>query len=375
MGASDPVPLDALPSWEGWAEEAVAVLDAVESERAVVMGATDSGPTAIMFAATHPERTHSLVLCNSTPRGVNDDDYPWGRTPEEAQLVNAFIEEHWGTEEAVFVLPGQDDPEYLAWAAKNMRIACSPREVGAYLRQMLGLDVRQALPTVQVPSLVLHRKDASYIKVEEARYLAERIPNARLVEVSGAELMMYRGASEEILDLIESFVTGLPARPESERALAAILFTDIVGSTDLASRLGDREWRGLLEHHDAAVRAMVERNRGKLVKQTGDGVLATFEGPGRAIRCALSLVDALRPLGIEIRMGLHTGEIEVRAADIAGIGVHIAARALEHASAGELVVSAAVPMLVAGAGFTFEDRGEYELKGVPGTWRLYVVKE
>jgi class 3 adenylate cyclase len=232
--------------------------------------------------------------------------------------------------------------------------------------------VREALPLVAVPTLVLHVEGFEPIPVDHGRYLAEHIAGARLVVLPGSDTFYFE-YSDEALDNISEFLGGLTNVAEPERALAALLYTDIVGSTATASALGDREWRRLIETHDAVAHTVVEQHKGRVVKMTGDGMLATLDGPGRAIRCALALGESLRPLGIEIRAGLHTGEVEVRETDLAGIGVHIAARVMDLASPGELLVSAAVPMLVAGSGIEFEDRGEYELKGVPGTWRLYAA--
>jgi class 3 adenylate cyclase len=221
--------------------------------------------------------------------------------------------------------------------------------------------------------MVLHRKDARWVTLDQGRYLAEHIQDACFVPLDGAQSIIYEEPFDDALEHIENFLSGLGRTIESDRALAAILYTDIVGSTERLSAMGDREWRNLLDTHDAVARTMVEQHRGKVVKTTGDGILATFDGPGRAIRCALALRDALTPLGLEIRAGLHTGEVEMRGTDIAGIAAHIAARVLEATPRGELLVSGAVPMLVAGSGFEFEDRGEHELKGVPGAWRLFAV--
>ena len=252
-------------------------------------------------------------------------------------------------------------------------MSCSPREAASYLKQINRMDIRAVLPTIRVPTLVLYRQQAPFLP-EQGRFLAERIPGARLVPVPGADSIIYTEPTAAVVGAIESFLTGGAPVAETDRALAAILFTDIVGSTEHAALLGDRRWRSLLDAHDAVCRTVIERSRGRLVQLTGDGVLATFDRPGRAIRCAAALRDALYPLGIEVRAGLHTGEVEVRGDDIAGIGVHVAARVVDHAGPGELVVSAAVPLLVAGSGVEFDSRGEHELKGLPGTWHLYAVK-
>ena len=251
-------------------------------------------------------------------------------------------------------------------------MSCSPREAASYFEYINRTDVRAVLPSIRVPTLVLYRERARMF-ADLSRYLAEHITGARLVPVPGAGAAIYTEPTDEVLGALEGFLTGGAPVSDVDRALAAIVFTDIVGSTEQATLLGDRRWRSLLDAHDAVCRTVIERNRGRLVKLTGDGVLATFDGPGRAIRFVAALRDALNPLGIQIRAGLHTGEVEIRGDDIGGIGVHVAARVLEHAGPGELVVSAAVPLLVAGSGVEFDDRGEHELKGVPGTWQLHSV--
>jgi class 3 adenylate cyclase/pimeloyl-ACP methyl ester carboxylesterase len=374
VGASDPVSLEALPSMEEWADDALAVLDAVGSERAALLAVNDAGPTALMFAATRPDRTHSLILFNSSVTPL------LSQTPEVMEALFSFMEEHWGTEEnAVVGAPHlADDPVYMRWVTKNMRLSCSPREAGAYMRHLSTTDVSAVLPTIRVPTLVLHRQDTPYMTVEQGRYLAEQIPGARFIVVPGSGLMLYLKPHAQLLDHIEEFVTGTAPATDTDRALATILFTDFVGSTEQASALGDRRWKALLESHDAVAKTVIDQHGGRLVRSTrstGDGVLATFDGPGRAIRCASALRDALIPLNITIRAGLHTGEVELRGDDIGGIAVHVAARVLEQAGANELLTSSAVPLLVAGSGIEFEDRGEHELKGISGTVRLYAVED
>ena len=368
MGASDPLGQDGVSTWEGWADDVHTVLDEVGSEHATILGTQEAGPIAILFAATQPERTQALVLVNANAFSSLSD--------ADSENVNTLIEERWGTE-ALGELGGADsagDRAYLRWVAKSTRMSCSPREVGLYLRWINMMDVRSVLPTIRVPTLVLHRKDVAMTTIDQGRYIADHIPGARFVEVPGNHISPYNKPSGPILDHIEEFLTGVSPNAESDRVLAAVLFTDIVGSTERASALGDRQWRALLETHDGVARTIIEQHRGRLIKTTGDGVLATFDGPGRAIRGAFALRDALHPLGIEIRAGLHTGEIELREGDVGGIGVHVAARVLDYAGAGELVVSGAVPLLVTGSGLTFDDRGEHELKGIPGTWRLFAVE-
>jgi class 3 adenylate cyclase len=342
----------------------------------VIVGVADSGPTTILFAASHPARTQGLILINTLARWAAAPDYPAGHPEEEVALSNQFIQDAWGTG-VLTELSSPDlarrDPEFRRHVAKSGRMYMSPTEASRLFQFQLSLDVRDALHLVRVPTLVLHSEGNESIPSDHGRYLAEHIAGARLALLSGNGPPLFEPVVEAARTHIDEFLSGLHAAPEPDRALAAILFTDIVGSTERASDLGDREWRNLLESHDAVARTVVEQHRGRLVKMTGDGMLATFDGPGRAIRCAMALGDALRALGLEIRAGLHTGEVEVRGADIAGIGVHIAARVLGCAPPRDLLVSAAVPMLVAGSGIDFDDRGEHELKGVPGSWRLYGV--
>jgi len=377
MGASDPVSLEALPSWEEWADDALAVLDAVGSDRAALLGVNDAGLMAMMFAASRPERTHSLILFNSAASISVEDAIPSGLTPQELESLDAYIEENWGIEETGVIGAAElaDDSVFMRWVTKNARMSCSPREAGAHLRHLLTTDIRHVLPLIRVPTLVLHRQHAPYITVDAGRYTAEHIPGARFVLVPGTGLMMYLKPNAQILDHIEEFVTGTAPTTDTNRALATILFTDIVGSTQQASALGDRRWRSLMESHDAVAHTVIDQYSGRLVRHTGDGVLAIFDGPGRAIRCAFALRDALTPLNIKIRAGLHTGEVELRGDDIGGIAVHVAARVLEQAEAGELLTSSAVPLLVAGSGIEFEDRGEHDLKGISGTLRLFAVDD
>jgi len=376
VGASDPVSLEALPNWEEYVDDALAVLDAVDSNRAVILAETNAGPTAVLFAATRPHRTQALILVNTAARFMSAPDYPWGLAKADLDAVAAFVEENWGTD-ALGALgnPSQaDNQAYVRFQAKAARMSSSARAMSIYMRQEHQVDVRDVLSSIRVPTLVLHRKDAPFFVTDQGRHLAEHIPGARFVSVPGTDISMELKPNAQILGQIEAFISDTEPSPAADRALAAVLFTDIVGSTERAAALGDRRWRNLLESHDAVARTIIDQHGGRLVKLTGDGVLATFDGPGRAIRCAFAVRDALEPLGITIRAGLHTGEVELRGDDIGGLGVHVAARVMEFARAGELVVSGAVPMLIAGSGVEFEDRGDYELKGVPGPWRLYAVE-
>jgi class 3 adenylate cyclase len=376
MGSSERASGEPLPVWEQWADDARAVLDAVGSERTVVFGQSDSGPVALLFAASHPHRTRGLILVNTTASFLPSEytaSQPWQRDQTAAR---EFVAQGWGTPAmAEIALPdAAHDPAYINWALRSMRLAYTPRDASEVFAEQLQLDVRNVLASVRVPTLVLHREGYPAIPLEHGRYLAEHIPGARLVVLPGRDFPLFHEPAEPGLHHLEEFLTGLHGTTEPDRALAAILFTDFVGSTKKLSTLGDRAWRNLLDSHDVIAHAVVEQHSGRLIKSTGDGILATFDGPGRAIRCATALRDALRPLGIEVRAGLHTGEVEIRGDDIAGIAVHIAARVLEAASANELWVSAAVPMLVAGAGFDFDDRGPHELKGIDGTWQLFAAK-
>jgi class 3 adenylate cyclase len=371
-GASDPVPLDALPTMEEWAGDALAVLDQVGSERAAILGGGDSGPPAIFFAATHPQRSLALILANTWARIARDKDYPWGVDFNRGDFGDKLLSS-WGTEEFADILPGRaEQPEFRRWLAKSQRMSCSPKQAFSYNRDLQRIDVRHVLPTIRIPTLVLHRQDAPLIKLSS--FLADHIKDARFVTYEGNDIMFYAEPNVGVTTHIEDFLTGMAIGVEADRALVALLFTDIVGSTQQAAVLGDRRWRELLDTHDAVTKTVIDRNRGRVVKMTGDGVFATFDGPGRALRCAFALREALGPLGIQIRAGLHAGEVEFRGDDIGGIGVHVAARVLEHAERGEIVTSAAVPLLVAGSGVQFDERGEYELKGVPGTWKLFAVR-
>jgi class 3 adenylate cyclase len=375
-GASDPVSLEALPSWELWIDDLRCVLDAAESERAAMLAQADAGPMALLFAATEPDRTAALVLANTSAKFIAEDDYPYGLPRESSESVVALSESMWGTEAWVeFAYPSMaNDARFRRWFAKYQRVSCSPRQAGAYMRSQQLMDVREVLPTIRVPTLVLHREKLQSIPFEQGRYVADHVPGAKLVTLPGADVGMYSEDADEILDHIEEFLTGMRRGTSTNRVLATVMFTDIVGSTDLAGKLGDARWRELLIAHDALVRAYVDRFRGRVVKTTGDGALVTFEGPGRALRCAFGLRDALRGIGLETRVGLHTGEVELIEGDVGGMTVHIAARILDVAEPEEIVVSRTVKDLVAGSEFEFEDRGVVGLKGVEDPWQLYSAR-
>jgi class 3 adenylate cyclase len=374
-GASDPLPPHPLPPWEAYAEELDAVLAAVGVERAALLTAgPEAGPMALFFAGTRPERTGALILADATARYLVADDYPIGVAPEVAEQVVARAEELWGTETNLRTsAPARArDERFLRWSARLQRAIASPRVVRAYLRAMLEVDVRPILPLIQAPTLVLPHTGFHQLPVAHGRYLAEHIPGARLVEVSG-DLPLLWELPDPVLEEVEGFLTGVDRPAVSTRVLATVLFTDIVGSTERAAELGDRRWRELLQVHDDLAGRLVDRWGGRLVKTTGDGILATFDGPGRAVGCAVAVRDELRGVGMRIRAGLHAGEVELRDGDVGGIAVHIAARVLAAAGPGEVLVSRTVRDLVTGSDMVLEDRGAHHLKGVEGAWQLFAV--
>jgi class 3 adenylate cyclase len=377
-GASDPMPQDMPPPWEAYADELTAVMDAAGSPEAALMATTaEAGPMALFFAATRPERTSALVLGNATARYVAADDYPIGIPPERAEAIVSRVEDTWGTAEPIATaIPSRaGDERFRRWAARLQRSIASPRTVHVFLRALFQVDVRPLLPLVQAPTLVLHRRDFPLLPIEHGRYLAEHIPNARLVELPGADGPLTWEHPELSLDPIEEFLTGVRGGAPTSRVLATVLFTDIVASTERAVELGDRRWRELLQVHDDLAGRLVEQWGGRVVKTTGDGLLATFDGPGRAIACAVALRDQLGDVDLRIRAGLHAGEVEVRGDDVGGIAVHIAARIMAEADPGEVVVSRTVRDLVAGSDRPLADRGTRRLKGVEGDWRLFAVAD
>jgi class 3 adenylate cyclase len=375
IGLSDPAPLQSLPTLEEWMDDLRAVLDAVESERAAILGWGDSGPMAMLFAATYPDRTSALVLADTYARLVRAPDYPIGMPQRLIDWTLNFNEATWGTGEQNYWFAPDMNDDLRAELARYERHAASPGYSAAVRRSVFELDVRHVLPSIQVPTLVLHHTDGVGVRVGHGRYLAEHIPGARYVELPGADSTMVAGPDrEQILDEIEEFLTGVRPVPAVDRILATVLFTDVVDSTKHAAERGDRAWRELLERHRELVRRQLERHRGREVVTTGDGFLATFDGPARAIQCAGAIIQGSRALGMEIRAGLHTGEVELMGEDVGGIAVHIGARVSALAGSGEVLVSSTVKDLVAGSGIEFEDRGAHELKGVPGEWRLFAVR-
>jgi class 3 adenylate cyclase len=374
-GLSDRVPESQMPTMEERMDDIRAVMDAVDLERASLFGFSEGGSLAILFAATYPHRTASLVLWGSYASMVRRPDYPWGLTPDEIERAARAYAERWGTGAGLSAfLPSRGgDAAATRWWARFQRLAASPAAAVALLRMNAEIDVRGALSAISAPTLVLHRREDVISAVEHGRYLAQHISGARLVEFEGADHWPWVGEMSPIVEEIEEFLTGARHEPEPERALATVLFTDIVGSTELAAQLGDRTWRNLLQRHDAMVRDALARHRGREVKTIGDGFLATFDGPARAIRCAFAIRDNARHLGLDVRAGLHTGECELIGDDIGGLGVHIGARVAALARPSEVLVSRTVTDLVAGAGIAFESRGMHQLKGVPGDWELFAV--
>ena len=371
-GASDAIPDTAMPTWEEWADDVRAVLDAARSEQAVVFAETDGGPTGLLFTAMQPDRVSGLILANTTARRLRADNYPMGMAPEAVDDWVEMIRAAWGTPDIVkYGWPSRaDDPEFAQWLAKASRASATPRSAAAQIRYMIeSMDAREALPLIQVPTLVLHTKNNLVYSIEEGRYLADHIAGAKFVEVPGGDL--YVAYSATAVEEIVEFLTGERPEVEVDRILTTLLFTDIVASTERAASLGDQAWRSVLDAHDRTVRDHLRRFRGKEINTTGDGFLASFDGPARAIRCALAMAEATRTLGIDLHLGLHTGECEVRGDDLGGLAVHIAARVGSLAGPSEVLVSSTVKDLVAGSRLEFVDRGEHQLKGVPASWRLY----
>ena len=373
-GLSDRVPDDHLPTLEERSDDIRVVLDAVGSERSVVYGGFHGAPLAIVFAATQPERTQSLILVDSQARVVRTTDHPWGLTPELAERTTELMEQRWGGSYMLrFSNPSRaDEPETREWWATMQRMSASPAAAMTLWRMAMATDVSEVLPIIRVPTLVVHHSDNRLMEVGCGRYVASHIPGARFVEVPGGDLVLT--GADDILDLIEEFVTGRHPVSEPDRVLATVLFTDIVDSTRRAVEMGDRQWRETLDRHDALVERALERYRGRKVNSTGDGMLAVFDGPARAVHCATAIRDGAGALGFEVRAGLHTGEVELRGDDIGGVAVHIGARVAALAQTDQVLVSRTVTDLVAGSGITFTDRGEHELKGVPGSWRLFAVE-
>jgi class 3 adenylate cyclase/pimeloyl-ACP methyl ester carboxylesterase len=375
-GLSDAVPDHAMPTWEEWADDVRVVLDSARSERTVVLAEADGGPTGLLFTAMHPERVSGLILANTSARRLRADDYPVGMTQGAADDLVDTLRTAWGTPDLLpRIFPSRaNDPEFAQWLAKATRALATPRSAAAQIRYIFeSMDARDALPLIQVPTLVLHTKDNVVYTIPEGRYLADHIDGAKFVELPGGDLFVF--PSPTAIDEIAEFLTGKRPPVEVDRILTTVLFTDIVGSTERAASLGDQRWSELLSAHHEVVRSELHHLRGQEIDTAGDGFLATFDGPARAIRCAFAIRERVAALGLQIRAGLHTGEVEISDEGPRGLAVHIGARIGAAAGTGEVLVSSTVKDLVAGSGINFLDRGEHQLKGVPGSWRLYQAVE
>jgi pimeloyl-ACP methyl ester carboxylesterase len=366
-----------VPTLEERMDDVRAVMDAVDSQNAVILGISEGGPMTILFAATYPARTRAAILYGTVPRTAWAPDFPWGSTPEAFRERVANTEAHWGeranAERALkWLAPSRaGDQAFLDWLSRYTRFGASPAAAVALQRMNWEIDVRHVLPAISVPTLVLNRVGDD---PEPARFMAKQIPDARYIELPGTDHLPYTEDAESVLRAIEEFVTGGLGSAESNRVLATVLFTDIVGSTERAALLGDEAWRSLLERHHALVRRQLSLFRGRELDTAGDGVFASFDGPARAIRCACAISDSTHDLGVEVRAGLHSGECEIVGEKLGGIAVHIGARVAGQAGPGEVLVSSTVRDLVAGSGLRFRDRGSVVLKGIEGEWHLYAVE-
>jgi class 3 adenylate cyclase len=375
-GLSDPVALVDVSTMEHWAEDITTVMDAEGVERAVILGAQDGAHVAQLFAASRPERTTALVLINSVAF-VPDEADDGGPTRASSLEQLDAIDQWWGSTTYFRVTAPSlnQDRELLKRLARQLRHQASPGTAQAIMSMMVATDTRDILASIRVPTLVLHASQSSFFAVNRGRYVADHIAGAAFVEVPGRDHLWWTDNPDGFLDEIEQFVTGVRRGADPDRVLATVLFTDIVDSTALAASLGDRQWREMLHAHHRSVRQELDRHRGREVKTTGDGFLATFDGPARAIRCACAIRDSVRDLDLSIRAGIHTGEIEMSDDDIAGLAVNVAARVCSIARANQVLVSRTVTDLVAGSSLHFADQGEHQLKGVPGEWRLHSVEE
>jgi class 3 adenylate cyclase len=362
-----------LPGLDQRIDDLRAVMDAASMEQAALLGTSEGSPLAALFAATYPDRCRALVLYGGFVRFSS-----WFPTEEALAGFLGYIDQAWGSGGSLpFFAPSlANDPAAQQWMGRFERLGASPAAVTALMRMNSQIDISDIVSTIRVPTLVIHRTDDVTINVEGGRYLGKHIPGARYIELPGKDHPPWIGDNAmEIADAIEEFLTGTRAPvTETDRVLATVLFTDIVGSTEKAAALGDRRWRDLLDNHHATLRRNLARFRGREIKMVGDGILATFDGPARGVRCACAIAEEIKPLGIEVRAGLHTGECEMIGDDVGGIAVHIGARVAALAGAGEVLVSSTVKDLVAGSGLRFGDRGSQSLKGVPGEWRIFAVE-
>lgn len=377
-GVSDPMPEGRHDSTELWAEDLVAVLDAVDASVPAIFAERDAGPAALCFAARYPERVSALVLANATARYRRADDHPCGEPPEAVEATYEALRDNWGTEILTQItMPSHaDDAHFLRLSARFQRAANTPRAAAAQYRAYLDADVRDVLPQVSCRTLLLHRPDLPYFAAAaHARYLESQIQDSRRVEIPGTDLFFFYDQANESLGYIEEFLTGTRAESAGDRVLVTVLFTDIVGSTRVASEQGDAAWRDVATRFQKMLGAQVQRFRGQLVDTAGDGAFAIFDSPTRALECARALRDEAATLDLRIRTGLHAGECEVSETAVRGVAVHIGARVIDHASANEILVSRTLRDVVAGSGLEFDRRGRHQLKGVPGRWTLYRLRD
>jgi len=365
-----------MPNLETRMDDVRAVLDTVGSERAALFGYSEGGVLCALFAATYPNRASALIMHGSYARLTAAPDYPWGLNEQER---SAFVDQavrEWGAPIGIDMrAPSMATDERLRqWWARFLRLSASPAAFATLSHMNAQMDIRQVLPAIRVPTLILHSVNDRNLDVRGSRYLAERIPGAKLIELSGPDHVPWLSDADIVVDEVEEFLTGARHAPEPERVLATVMFTDIVGASERAAGLGDRRWHDLLDSHHALIRRQLNHFRGREIDTAGDGFLATFDGPARAVRCASTISDGVRSLGIEVRAGLHTGECEMMGDKLAGIAVHIGSRVAALARPGEVLVSSTVKDLVAGSGLSFQDRGIQSLKGIPGEWRLFAVE-
>lgn len=373
-GLSDPMPGASVPVLEDWMDDLRAVLEVCESKAPTIVASGETGALALLFAATYPDRVGSLVLVDCWARLARAPDFPIGLPEHQIEPAVAFIRETWGTGALWdWVAPDADDQSLREGYARYERQSASPGTAARMRRMHYETDVRHVLPLISVPTLVIHHLGNRWVRPDHGRYLAEQIDGAKHVELQGPWFPWSEGMRRELLDEVEMFITGVPAVSRGTRVLTTVMFTDIVGSTDLISRHGDTRWRELLELHRVGARRQISRYRGREVGTTGDGFLAMFDGPARAVQCAGAIVQAARNIGIDVRAGVHTGEVELLHDDIGGLAVHIGARTCELAGAGEVLATRTVKDLVAGSGIEFDHRGDVELRGVAGEWALYLA--
>ena len=374
-GLSDRVANSSLPTLEERMQDVIAVLNAVGSRRSALCGISEGGAMAVLFAATFPERTAALILSGAWGRAFRSSNYPWGFDQSSFQQRIDNLQRVWGTTAlAATVAPSlAGDIAFSEWWARYQRLSASPGAVAGLVHMAFEGDVREALPLISCPTLVLHRTEDPFVDVQHGRYLAAHIPGARFVEIPGKDHLHYVGDTELYDNEFELFLTGDLKTPDPERVLSTILFTDLVGSTEHASCMGDKWWADLLARHHNIVRQQLDRYRGREIDTAGDGFFVAFDGPARAVRCARAIIEAVKTIGVEVRAGVHTGECELLGQKLAGIAVHVCARIMSCANANEVLVSNTVKDLVAGSGLQFEGRGTRTLKGIPGEWTLLAV--